>query len=222
MSVDANRRPAALPVADEIRLVSSAKHGDSASFEALVERYLGKAIGVAMGYVRNRDDAAELAQDAFLRAWRALSGFRDGEPFAPWFFRILRNGCLSFLERRKHRRALSIDARRDDDSPAFELRDEGARRPDELVDSKHAHEAFLAALDKLSLPHREIILLRHVEDLEYAEIATVLEIPIGTVMSRLFHARRKLREHLHTWFPADEERTPTARAASGRGRPERA
>ena len=190
-----------MPVVDEILLVSGAKNGDAASFEALVERYLGKAIGVAMGYVRNRDDAAELAQEAFFRAWRALSGFRDGEPFAPWFFRILRNGCLTFLERRKTRRTVSIHASAEEDAPAWDLADPSGRRPEELVDSQHSHDAFRAALQKLSLPHREIILLRHVQDLEYAAIAEVLGIPIGTVMSRLFHARRKLRELLSAWLP---------------------
>lgn len=203
MSGDVNRRPAALAVVDEIRLVSAAKRGDAASFEALVDRYHGTAIGVAMGYVRNRDDAAELAQDAFLNAWRALAGFRDGEPFAPWFFKILRNACLTFLERRKKRRTISIHASHDDDAPAWDLADDSARRPEDLVDAKHAHEAFCRALENLTLAHREIIVLRHVQDLDYAEIAAVLDIPIGTVMSRLFHARRRLRDHLKAFVPSE-------------------
>lgn len=195
--------PPDLTVVDEIRLVSGAKNGDHGSFEQLVDRYHGKAIGVAMGYVRNRDDAADLAQEAFMRAWRALSGFRDGEPFAPWFFRILRNACLTWLERRRSRRTVSIHASTDEDGPAWDLPDPSARTPDELVDCRHSHEAFQAALCHLSLPHREIILLRHVQDLEYSAIAEVLGIPIGTVMSRLFHARRKLRELLQPWLQED-------------------
>lgn len=195
--------PPTLPVVDEIRLVLGAKNGDPTSFEHLVERYHGKAIGVAMGYVRNRDDAADLAQEAFMRAWRALHTFRDGEPFAPWFFRILRNACLSWLDRRRTRKAISIHQVGDEDAPAWDLADPVGRRPEDLVDSRESSHAFQAALQQLSLAHREIILLRHMQGLEYAAIAEVLGIPIGTVMSRLFHARRKLREILKDWLPED-------------------
>ncbi|MGE0144399.1 MAG: RNA polymerase sigma factor [Planctomycetota bacterium] len=203
-------RPPDLTAVEEIQLVIGAKGGDRPAFEVLVERYHGKAIAVAMGYVRNRDDAAELAQEAFMRAWRGLTGFRDGEPFAPWFFRILRNACLSFLERKKHRRALSIHAP-SEDQPGIDVGDPVGRRPDELVDSKDSASAFRAALDRLTLAHREIIVLRHLQELEYSEIAATLNIPIGTVMSRLFHARRKLRELLEPWLPegAAEPCTPS-------------
>ena len=94
-----------LSAVEEIRLISDAKRGHAESFEALVDRYMGPAIHVAMGYTRNRDDAVDLAQEAFFRVFKSLDRFRDGEPFAPWFFRILRNACLSFLEKRRRRRA---------------------------------------------------------------------------------------------------------------------
>lgn len=207
MSADrpGSRRP--LSTVEEIRLVSCAKRGDASSFEELVERYMGRAIHVAMGYVRNRDDAADLAQEAFLRVHRSFERFRDGEPFAPWFFRILRNACLNFLEKRKLRRAASLDSRRDDDDRGWEIADPGALAPVDRAQLNEAQRAFWTALDDLSDAHREIILLRHVQDLEYAQIAEILEIPVGTVMSRLFHARRRLRGPLekHVNFELREE-----------------
>lgn len=197
-----------LSTVDEVRIVSSAKRGDSRSFEELVGRYMGRAIHVAMGYVRNRDDAADLAQETFLRVHRAFDTFRDGEPFAPWFFRILRNVCLNHLERHRKRRAVSLDARRDEDDRPWEVADPAALAPVDRAQLNEAQQAFWRALEELSDAHREIVLLRHVQDLEYAEIAQVLDIPVGTVMSRLFHARRRLRGLLeeHVRIDIGEER----------------
>ncbi len=190
----------AAETAEEIRLISGAKHGDERCFERLVERYMGPAIHVALGYVKNRDDAADLAQEAFYKVFRTLDRFRDGEPFAPWFFKILRNSCLTFLERRKSRRAWSIHGDRDQGEGDYELRDESALCPREHAEMAEIERAFWDALETLSQNHREIILLRHVQDLDYAQIAEVLEIPIGTVMSRLFHARQKLRAVLEPFM----------------------
>lgn len=181
-----------LSAVEEIRLISDAKRGHAESFEALVDRYMGPAIHVAMGYTRNRDDAVDLAQEAFFRVFKSLDRFRDGEPFAPWFFRILRNACLSFLEKRRRRRAWSLSAR-DEGEGDFELEDEGMLCPRSRAELNESQRHFWSALDQLSPAHREIILLRHIEDLEYAQIAEILECPVGTVMSRLFHARRRLR-----------------------------
>jgi RNA polymerase sigma-70 factor, ECF subfamily len=181
---------APLTVAEEIRLIAGAKHGDHGNFETLVELYMGRAIGVAMGYVRNRDDAIDMANDAFFRVYKHLDRFREGERFAPWFFRILRNCCLNFLEKRRRARQVSIHPK-DDDSFGIPLPD-GAMGPTEKAEDREVAQEIWKAMDDLSLQHREIILLRHFQDLDYASIAEVLEIPIGTVMSRLFHARKKL------------------------------
>ena len=189
--------------AEEIRVVSAAKRGDPRSFETLVERYMGKAIHVAMGYVRDREDAADLAQEAFLRVHRSFDRFRDGEPFAPWFFKILRNACLNFLQKHAHRRrSASLDARHDDGQLILEPADVGALSPVDQAQLGEAQRAFWNALEGLSVRHREIILLRHVQDLEYAQIAQVLDVPIGTVMSRLYHARQKLRALLEPHLEA--------------------
>ncbi len=187
-TMSGSREP--LSVAEEIRLIAGAKHGDHANFETLVDLYMGRAIGVAMGYVGNRHDAVDLAQDAFYRVYKHLDRFREGERFAPWFFRILRNCCLNFIDKRRRSRAVSIHPK-DDDSVGIPL-PSNAPGPTADTESRELSQEIWMAMVQLSLQHREIILLRHFQDLDYAAIAEVLEIPIGTVMSRLFHARKKL------------------------------
>ena len=186
--------------AEEIRLIASAKHGDHASFETLVDRFMGRAMAVAMQYVGNRDDALDLAQEAFYRVYKNLDSFREGERFAPWFFRILRNACLNFLEKKRRGRSFSIHAS-DEDGNDYPLPD-GALSPLGMVESNEAQKQLRAGIEKLSLKHREIIWLRHFEELDYASIAETLEIPIGTVMSRLFHARQKLKDIMEPYVEA--------------------
>lgn len=159
---------------------------------------MGRAVAVARGYVGNREDALDMAQEAFYRVFRALDRFREGERFAPWFFKILRNTCLNFLDKRRRRRAFSIHGQTEDD-PDMAVPDE-APHPAEDSEIRETHRELWKGLEKLPMKHREIILLRHFQDLDYQAIADVLEIPIGTVMSRLFHARRKLREVMEPYM----------------------
>jgi RNA polymerase sigma-70 factor (ECF subfamily) len=187
-----------LTIAEEIRLIAGAKHGDHGNFQTLVDLYMGRAIGVAMGYVRNRDDAVDMAQDAFYRVYKHLDRFREGERFAPWFFRILRNCCLSFLEKRRRGKLVSMHGKEDGD-PGIPLPD-GSVGPQDQVEHNEVNRQLWEAMDNLRLKHREIILLRHFQDLDYAAIAEVLEIPIGTVMSRLFHARKQLKALLDPYM----------------------
>lgn len=200
---DASRNnPPELHPAEEIRLIAGAKHGDHASFEELVDRYMGKAMTVARTYVNNRDDALELAQEAFYRVYRSLDRFREGEPFAPWFFRILRNTCLSFLEKHRKRRHLSLDAPvgGDPDRAPMAVADPVCVLPEAQIEQSEEQRQLRAALDGLPLMHKEILVLRHFEELDYASIAEVLDIPLGTVMSRLFHARRKLKDGMDAYM----------------------
>jgi RNA polymerase sigma-70 factor (ECF subfamily) len=188
-----------LNAAEEIRLIAGAKHGDQGSFEALVHRFMGKAMAVAMTYVGNREDALDLAQEAFYRVYKSLGRFVEGEPFAPWFFRILRNACLNFLERRRRGRAFSIHAK-DQEEDDYPLVDDDAQAPLDSVEASEEQRQLIKALHELPLKHREIIWLRHFEELDYASIAKVLDIPIGTVMSRLFHARQRLKAALEPYM----------------------
>ena len=180
------------------RLMIATKRGDAQAFDALVERLRGRAFHVARGLVGTREDALDLAQEAFLRVYRARESFREGEPFLPWFHRILRNACFSFLrdERRGERRSLSAHgADAEPDAPDREIEDD-APPPAAAIESDERARAFWRGFARLSARDREILALRHFEELSYREIAHTLGIPEGTVMSRLFHARRRLRDAL--------------------------
>jgi RNA polymerase sigma-70 factor (ECF subfamily) len=180
------------------RLMLAAKNGDARAFDRLVESLRGRAFHVACSLVGSRDDAMELTQEAFLKVYKARETFRDGEPFLPWFHRILRNACYSFLRDRGKLRARSISARIpgvEEDAADLDLQDDGVS-PLDSAESGERAELFWKAFRTLSGRDREILSLRHFDELAYKEIAEALSIPEGTVMSRLFHARRRLREEL--------------------------
>jgi RNA polymerase sigma-70 factor (ECF subfamily) len=146
--------------------------------------------------VGSRDDAMDLTQEAFMKVFRARDTFRDGEPFLPWFHRILRNTCFSHLRKKGRISKRSISALGlDEDAPDYDLIDE-APGPDTRTQARERSEMLHRSFEGLSARDREILSLRHFQELSYKEIAESLEIPQGTVMSRLFHARRRLRERL--------------------------
>src|SRR5262245_10606979 len=172
--------------------MSRAKQGDTEAFDELTEALRNRAFQLARGWVGSREDALELAQEAFLKTYRARDTYRDGEPFLPWFHRILRNTCFSFLRQSKCLRARSLSAGREADEPDWDIADESTG-PDEGVGDEERRTAFWQGFRRLSARDREILALRHFQELAYADIARVLQIPEGTVMSRLFHARARLR-----------------------------
>jgi len=177
------------------RLMTATKQGDDAAFDELTRTLRGRAYSVAHSLVGSRDDAMELTQEAFLKTYRARETYRDGEPFLPWFHRILRNTCFSFLRKRKRIRVHSLSGTHDDEETEWVL--EGSEpAPSEGLERTEAVAAFHAAFQRVSARDREILSLRHFQELSYRDIAHALDIPEGTVMSRLFHARRRLRDLL--------------------------
>ncbi len=181
-----------LTVDDDTAVIELAQRGDRAAFGELVRRYQKRAYAVAYGLVGNREDALELAQESFAKAYKAMGRFDTAMPFYPWLYRILKNTCLNHIHRRRRRGETSLDGMMEDghDVPA------GGDGPE-----THAHRSELRwriseALLRVNDAHREILTLRHIEELSYAEIAEVLDVPKGTVMSRLHAARRSLREAL--------------------------
>lgn len=201
-SAGGQNRPAGAPYAgpsmhaEATRLMTAAKHGDREAFDRLVESLRGQAFHVAVGLVGSREDALELSQEAFLNTYRARDSYRDGEPFLPWFHRILRNCCFSFLRKRGKlsKRSLSATAQEDDEGD-WEIEDDGPAPAEALFADERARQ-FWSAFRTLSSRDREILTLRHFQECSYQQCADTLSIPIGTVMSRLFHARRRLREAL--------------------------
>lgn len=164
----------------------------------LVEKYKQRAFLTALSIVNNREDAMDLAQDAFMKSFRAFSGFDSDRPFYPWFYRILKNACLSHLKRRGLVKKSSLSTK-DPDQGDIELPD-CSYDPQLIVDRNEAREKVWEVFNKLNLKGREIIMMRHFQEMSYEEIAQALNIPIGTVMSRLFHARKKMKDMMEDYL----------------------
>ncbi len=176
-------------------LMTATKRGDTEAFDRLTLSIRGRAFRAAHSLVGSREDALEMCQEAFLKTYRARDSYRDGEPFLPWFHRILRNTCFSFLRKRGRVKKTSISGSVDDDQKDREF-EADAPLPSGGAELSEAMGVFRQAFERLLPMDREVLNLRHFEELSYREIAQTLEIPEGTVMSRLFHARRRLRELL--------------------------
>ena len=172
-------------------LVARCLAGSTAAFEPLVRRHEGRALVVARSLLGDPDDAADAVQDAFVRAYRTLERLRPGSQFGPWFRAILRNLCLDRL-RSPRRRGQSLD----DTVVDARVWDE----PDAPEAAERSELAALvdAALVELSPEHREVLVLKEMEGLDYREISQLLGVPKGTVGSRLFHARAALQKVLLT------------------------
>ena len=175
----------------ETAVVRAAQAGDEAAFGTIVRSYQRAVYRVAYGFTRNAADADDLAQETFLRAWRSLGSFRAGEPLYPWLARIATNLAISLHRRRRRRPEQSIE-------PLVEAGMQWGVEDDpaDHVARRERDERLEAALAGLSEDHRAVLVLRAVEDLSYAEIATVLGVPPGTVMSRLARARTELKKRL--------------------------
>jgi RNA polymerase sigma-70 factor (ECF subfamily) len=177
------------------RLMLAAKRGDRQAFDTLVEHLRSRACHVARALVGSHDDAMELSQEAFLKVYRARETFRDGEPFLPWFHRILRNTCFTYLRDNKRAKSLTAASNEDGEDFDFEIVDDESA-PGETLLADERTRSFWKAFRSLGARDREILALRHFKELSYKDIAASLSVPEGTVMSRLFHARRRLREKL--------------------------
>ncbi len=188
---------------DEKTLVTRAREGDRQAFEALVRQYQRRVFRVAMGMLRNEEDALEVAQEAFVKAHQSLGRFKGDSAFYTWLHRITSNLCIDLLRRRRGEPVEyddgvlrdSVDAEVTDAAPA------APTSPVKAVLDRELGEKLRLALDGLSDAHRQILVLREVEGLSYEEISQALGIKKGTVMSRLFHARKnmqaRLRDYLH-------------------------
>ncbi len=168
------------------------KKGDARAFEEIVNMTMKNAYAIALGFVGNVEDARDLSQEAFMAAHRGRESFDTDRPFFPWFYRILRNRCLNFIRSRSSRGEISMDVLVEKECPR--------PQPDGVLMKKEDSEALWKALFGLSEEHREIIVLRSFHDLSYRELSEALDISEGTVMSRLFYARKALYDILRDRF----------------------
>jgi RNA polymerase sigma-70 factor (ECF subfamily) len=198
---------------NDAELALKAKRGDIDAFGELVERYKERAYMIALGFVGSPDDAMDLSQEAFVKAFKAMRTFKDGADFYPWFYAVLRNTCFNFLRKRKTRRESSLDAAQE---YGFDVADV-APDPSTTLERKEMRALVRAEIDKLAPVHKEILLLRHFELLSYKEMAGVLGCPIGTVMSRLYAARQALKVRLTCYMTEGEDPGSGGGAGEGRG-----
>ena len=177
---------------EEIFALEQCRSGSPEAFEVIVRKYMKDAYFIALALVGNRDDALELSQEAFFRAYRNIDKLKSGRKFLPWFYQILKNLCFSHLRKRKLRQTQSIDASHNnmpnETNDGFD--------PELLAERNEAKDQVWKAIGHLDEKHREVIILRHFQNLTYKQIAERLFTNKGTVMSRLYYARKKLKELL--------------------------
>ena len=180
---------------DEAILIERCRAGDLAAFEPLVEKYRQRVYRLAYNVLRDPDEAWDVAQDAFIRAFQALPSFRGDSAFYTWLFRIVMNVARD-RARQHAARGRAFGTERVDEKDWDRVLVDQATSPDAHATQVEERDRIARALATLSEPHRAIIMLSDLEGLSYREIAEVLNIPMGTVMSRLHNARRRLRDAL--------------------------
>jgi RNA polymerase sigma-70 factor, ECF subfamily len=177
--------------------VERSQRGDLAAFDALVTRHRGRVYGQILGMVRNEADAWDLAQDTFLKAWKALPKFEGQSAFSTWIYRIAHNTTLDWLRARKIEGASEFnEAVESHVAAGATTTPHGEGRPDDRLAQSELGRRIHHALSEISPEHRAVILLREVEGRTYEEIADLVGCTVGTVMSRLFYARKKLQSLL--------------------------
>ena len=173
---------------DELRAIAQAKKGDADAFAFLVETYETSVYRLALRMCGNAHDAEEVAQEAFVAAWKGLPAFRGESKFSSWLYQLTTNAAIDFLRREKrHRAAVPME---DEPEPA------APDTPQQAVEESEVRQALQQALDTLTPEHREIFLLRQMRQLSYEEIGRLLGLESGTVKSRLSRAKKQLREIL--------------------------
>lgn len=187
-------------------LVEQVRNGEASAFRTLVERHYQKVFGVAMGMVRNRDDALDLTQEAFLHVHRSIKGFRSSAKFSTWVYRIVTNLCLDHFRRAgRSPQTVELPPMLEGDAPPVDWPDLAAEPPDDAVHRSEVRRALEEAFAQLSAPHRAVMILREVEGLSYEEIAETMGCSLGTVMSRLHYARKRLQVLLASHRPGGKQ-----------------
>lgn len=176
-------------------LIKKARQGDEGSFEALILSCKGKAYNIALRYMKNEHDAMDVLQESFIKIFRSLDKFNENSKFDTWVYRIVVNTCHDFLRKQKDIfYDISASTENDDDSGGgLELPD-NAPTPEEAALNSEESSYILQCLNRLAAEHREILILRDIQQFAYEEIAQILDCSVGTVKSRISRARSRLKE----------------------------
>jgi RNA polymerase sigma-70 factor (ECF subfamily) len=187
--------------ASDLSLVQLAQRGDTGAFDALVRRYQHKVVKLVMRYVRDPAEAEDIAQEAFLKAYRALPRFRGDSAFYTWLYRIAINTAKNVIAAR-NRSPIEYDLDRPEGEESFDMssRLKDTATPEAMVLTDEIRSTVNAAIDQLPEDLRTAIVLRELEGLSYEEIAAAMECPVGTVRSRIFRAREAIDTRLREVF----------------------
>ena len=182
---------------EEREIIEKVLSGDTEAFEALVIEHQNKVYSLALRMVGNEEDARDMAQEAFIRAFNSLTGFRGDSKFSVWLYRLTSNICIDFIRSRAKKRTVSMTWTDEDGDDAGELEVPDERfSPEAQLERTLTRESVRRGLDSLSPQYREILLRREINGLSYDEIGEALGIEPGTVKSRIFRARKKLCDFL--------------------------
>jgi len=183
---------------NERLLLKRAKKGDVDAFEQLIEKYQKKVYNIALKMLGNKEDAYDMSQEVFIRVYRSIDKFKEQASLSTWIYKITTNACLDEIRRRKNRFTVSID----DD---MELNDSKVKRqieydgpsPEIIVEENELREIINKSIQQLPEQYRVVTILRDIQGFSYEEIANILDVPQGTVKSRINRARAMLRDILY-------------------------
>jgi len=181
-------------IADEA-LVEKVKAGSNEAYTELVKRYMKKAYSIAYQFVGNSEDAKDLSQDVFVKIYQSILSFKEGHKFFSWFYRILMNHCINF-KRKKSISAFNTEEFRGYTNPSYIVKSE----INEKINHGELKEAVDKAISKLPLKQKKVVLLCEIEGFTQREVSEILKISVGTVRSRLFYARKRLKKHLKDYL----------------------
>lgn len=185
-----------MPVLEEAQLVKSAKQGDQDAFASLMTQYERPIYNLCLRMSRKPEDAEELTQTAFLKAWRALPGFQEDASFFTWLYRLATNTCIDFIRQERRRNSvLQVHSLDQDEQPAGQIPDL-RHLPEETLLQNDLNKRLIHAMEQLTTEHRDILIQREIDGLSYQEIADLLQLELGTVKSRIARARLALRQIL--------------------------
>lgn len=209
----------------EAKLVAAIRRGDQAALGDLLSRYQNRLYNICLRMVGDRDDAAELTQEAMLRIIQHIGDHQGHSALSTWMIRIVMNLSISHLRKRRRRHTVSLDADYthsgggdgsggggdgEDQTAALRRRMADFREPcaDQSVETHEMLEHLHEAMDRLDDDHKAVLVLRDIDELDYQQIAELLVIPVGTVKSRLFRARLALRELMMQRYPSQRPESP--------------
>jgi RNA polymerase sigma-70 factor (ECF subfamily) len=187
------------------QLVKRSQRGDTQAYEELVARHRDKIYARAFSMVRSEDDAFDLSQEAWIKGWQRLKQFQGDSSFATWMTRIVINLCLDLMRKQKRQRAESIEQMNEETGGVERQMPVITINPTEGLERVELRKRIDQAMAQLSEAHRTVLILHEFEQLEYKAIAKVMKCSLGTVMSRLFYARRRMASLMAGWKREQEE-----------------